>query len=280
MERIFAHECDLPLSTLTPTNICPISTPPRKPARAHLNARVPICRCELLAPPPLYINSTIRHVHPQFVFNYDPTNFIHDICAQRPRDPSQDRALFHQSHTKSPLSSIYIAFYFLRPRRRHWHAAPPERQRRPPSDHAQAAQRGDGTEGLEARRIEHEQVDGAREHGHAGREQRHGELVLRRGDGREQDDAGVDELLCGVRERSYPDASFSSVWGRMGLGRAMMGVQLVRKREWLPGSARPCSSSRCAAGRRYASSGCGHQRPRRRRWRRHRGSRWSRRCRA
>lgn len=95
------------------------------------------------------------------------------------------------------FSSSLLFLFYLSPWR-DGHPAAAESQRGPAANHTQPAERRDGAEGLEARRVEDEQVDGAREHGHAGRQQRHGQLVLRRRDRGEEDDARVDELLGDV----------------------------------------------------------------------------------
>ena len=73
----------------------------------------------------------------------------------------------------------------------------PKRQSEPPADEADAAERGDGAEEAEARRVQHERVDAAGEHAHARDEEAARRAVLRRRLRRDQQGDGVDELVGG-----------------------------------------------------------------------------------
>lgn len=93
-------------------------------------------------------------------------------------------------HSLAPSLSLLLSHS------RHQPPPPPESQRHPPANQAHPTQRRDGSERLKLLWVEHEQVDGAAEHGHAGREEGHCEFVARRGVRCEEEDGGVEELFC------------------------------------------------------------------------------------
>lgn len=79
----------------------------------------------------------------------------------------------------------------------------PKCQRNPASNQAQPSQRRDRAQHLKPLRVEHQQVDTAAEHRHAGDKERGGDLVLWRNGCREQEDAGVDELIQDLISSSF-----------------------------------------------------------------------------
>lgn len=121
------------------------------------------------------------------------------------------------------------------------HRPPPRRKRNPPPNQAQSSQRRDWPQELEPLRIQHEQIYAPGEHGHSGREERHGERVLRTGDRGEGQDCGVDEL-CG---RAVS----------MRIERRTGTIEVRGVEPYIPDTVPLCPSSQCAPDLRCASLG-------------------------
>ena len=151
-----------------------------------------------------FLNTGRNSAVPDVVFDIDATIFVLIGVFQDPLSHPLNSSMHSLYHTLPPhishipythrTSSLPFLFssYILSRLRPHW--PPPRRQRNPPPNQTQPSQRRNRPQKLKPLRIQHKQIYRAREHGHAGGEESHCECVLRRDDGGECEDGGVDEL--------------------------------------------------------------------------------------